>query len=63
MAKKTPSGAETAPILYTVIDPLRLDGADYQVGESIELTSDAAASLLAAKVIAPPAADLTVSND
>ena len=48
MAKKTPSGADTAPVLYTVLEPLRLDGADYQVGDSIELTNDVAASLLAA---------------
>jgi len=63
MAKKSPSGADTAPVLYTVIEPLRLDGTDFLVGESIELTSDLAASLLAAKAIAPPAADLTVTND
>lgn len=63
MSKKTPAGADSAPVLYTVLEPLRLDGNDYTVGESLPLAEHVAAPLLAANVLAQPAADLTVSAD
>lgn len=63
MAKKTPSGADMAPTLYTVLEPLRHDGTDHQVGDSIELTEDVAAALLAAKSIALPFPELIPPKD
>lgn len=63
MAKKQKMGAATAPIVYTVREPLRHDGDEYQIGDQISLSADAALPLIAAGVLSSPAPDLTVSTD